>query len=129
MDAMLSEFEHFGIGASWGGLQSIVTQTYPSARTVAPWTGGPSLRIHTGIEAIRTLSVTWSAPSRGCGPPPKQKCDQEMSELCDQSAVMLRRMIGEKKISTVELLASCRARIEKMNPIVNAIAATCWGPG
>ena len=56
MDAMLSEFEHFGIGASWGGLQSIVTQTYPSrARTVAPWTGGPSLRIHTGIEAIEDL--------------------------------------------------------------------------
>ena len=35
-------------------------------------------------------------------------------------------MIGEKKIFPVELLASCRARIEKMNPIVNAIAATCW---
>jgi cystathionine beta-lyase len=51
LDAMLRDFRHFGIGASWGGLQSIIIRTYPGrARTVTPWTGGPTLRIHVGVE-------------------------------------------------------------------------------
>ena len=35
-----------------------------------------------------------------------------MAELCDLSAVELRRLIGTKKISPRELLAACRARVE-----------------
>ena len=50
-----------------------------------------------------------------------------MTELCDLSALELRRMIGAKQISPVELLASCRARIERINGAVNAFVATCWG--
>ncbi len=47
-----------------------------------------------------------------------------MSEsLCDLSAVALRRMIGNKEISPVELLAACRARIEEVNGTVNAVVA------
>jgi amidase len=49
-----------------------------------------------------------------------------MSELCDLSALELRRMIGARQISPVELLASCRARIERINSSVNAFVATCW---
>src|SRR5688500_10894906 len=49
-----------------------------------------------------------------------------MAELCDLSAVELRRMIGAKQISPVELLASCRTRIERINGSVNAFVATCW---
>jgi amidase len=49
-----------------------------------------------------------------------------MAELCDLTAIELRRLIGTKKTSPVELLASCRARIEKINPAVNAFVATCW---
>ncbi len=49
-----------------------------------------------------------------------------MSALCDHSAVELRRMIGEKAISPVELLASCRERIEQVNGSVNAVVATCY---
>jgi amidase len=49
-----------------------------------------------------------------------------MPELCDLSAVELRRLIGAKAISPVELLASCRARIEGIDGALNAIVATCW---
>ena len=49
-----------------------------------------------------------------------------MTELCDLSALELRRLIGAKQISPVELLASCRARIERVNGAVNAFVATCW---
>jgi len=49
-----------------------------------------------------------------------------MSELCDLGAVELRRLIGGKAISPVELLASCLRRIEAVNPALNAITATCF---
>ncbi|MGI9435742.1 MAG: amidase [Geminicoccaceae bacterium] len=49
-----------------------------------------------------------------------------MTELCDRTAVELRRMIGAKEISPVELLASCRQRIELVNGTVNAIVADCF---
>jgi Asp-tRNA(Asn)/Glu-tRNA(Gln) amidotransferase A subunit family amidase len=49
-----------------------------------------------------------------------------MDELCDLAAVELRRLIGARQISPVELLASCRARIEQVNGAVNAFVATCW---
>ena len=49
-----------------------------------------------------------------------------MAEPCDLSALELRRLIGAKQISPVELLASCRARIERINGAVNAFVATCW---
>ena len=49
-----------------------------------------------------------------------------MSELCDLTAVELRRLIGSKAISPVELLESCIARIEAVNPALNAVVATCY---
>ncbi|MGH6943185.1 MAG: amidase [Geminicoccaceae bacterium] len=49
-----------------------------------------------------------------------------MSELCDLSAIELRRLIGAKRVSPVELLASCRARIERINPAVNAFVTFAW---
>lgn len=44
--------------------------------------------------------------------------------LVELSAVELRRQIGEKQLSPVELLQACIAHIEKYNPAVNAICAT-----
>ncbi len=44
-----------------------------------------------------------------------------MTELCDLNAVDLRRMIGAKEISPVELLDSCIARTEAVDPAVNAM--------
>jgi Asp-tRNA(Asn)/Glu-tRNA(Gln) amidotransferase A subunit family amidase len=46
-----------------------------------------------------------------------------MTELCDLSAVDLRRMIGAKEISPRELLDSCIARIEAVDPALNAMVA------
>ena len=48
-----------------------------------------------------------------------------MSEPCELSAVEARRLIGTKKLSPVELLASCLRRIEQVNPAVNAVVAMC----
>jgi amidase len=42
------------------------------------------------------------------------------------SAVELRRMIEDMQISPVELLEACIARIEAVNPFVNAVTATCF---
>jgi amidase len=47
-------------------------------------------------------------------------------ELVSLSAVALRRLIGSKAISPVELLDACIARIEAVNPAVNAVTATCF---
>ncbi len=45
------------------------------------------------------------------------------TEPCDLSAVEARRLIGQKSLSPVELLESCLARIEAINPAVNAMTA------
>jgi len=47
-------------------------------------------------------------------------------DVLAQSAVELRRRIGTKEISPVELVDACIERIERLNPGVNAIAATCY---
>ncbi|WP_077001536.1 amidase [Variovorax sp. KK3] len=44
--------------------------------------------------------------------------------LLEQSAVALRRLIGSRRLSPVELMQACIARIERLNPAINAIAAT-----
>src|SRR5260370_33244422 len=44
-------------------------------------------------------------------------------ELVSLSTVELRRRIGTKEISPVELLDACLERIEEVNPAVNAVTA------
>jgi Asp-tRNA(Asn)/Glu-tRNA(Gln) amidotransferase A subunit family amidase len=46
-----------------------------------------------------------------------------MTELCDLSAVELRRLIGRKKVSPVELLDSCLMRIRATDGAINAMVA------
>ncbi|WP_454731298.1 MULTISPECIES: amidase [Cupriavidus] len=46
--------------------------------------------------------------------------------LLSQSAVALRRLIGSKELSPVELLDACIDRIEAVNPLINAVTATCY---
>ena len=46
------------------------------------------------------------------------------NELLELTSVEMRRRIGTKEISPVELLEASIARIEALNPAVNAIAAT-----
>ncbi|MDQ8002036.1 MAG: amidase family protein [Pseudomonadota bacterium] len=49
-----------------------------------------------------------------------------VADLVETSAVELRRLIGAHQLSPVELLEACIARIERLNPFVNAITATCY---
>ena len=46
-----------------------------------------------------------------------------MTELCDLPATTARRLIGTRKLSPVELTESCIARIEAVDPAVNALPA------
>ena len=46
-----------------------------------------------------------------------------MTEPCDLPAVTARALIGERKLSPVELMDSCIRRIEEIDPTVNAIIA------
>ena len=46
-----------------------------------------------------------------------------MSEPCDLSAVEARRLIGRRALSPVDLLESCIARIDAVDPAVNAMPA------
>ena len=50
--AMLNGLELYGMGASWGGYESLILPTLPGRiRTATKWTGpGPTLRIHAGLE-------------------------------------------------------------------------------
>ena len=47
-----------------------------------------------------------------------------MNDLLQLSAVEMRRRIGRRALSPVELMDACITRIEALNPAVNAIAAT-----
>lgn len=52
VDAMLDGLELFGMGASWGGFESLILPTDPAKlRTARPWAAaGPTLRLHIGLE-------------------------------------------------------------------------------
>ncbi len=52
-----------------------------------------------------------------------------MSALCDLPAIELRRLIGTRRASPVEVLKDCIARIEAVNPAVNAVVATDFERG
>ncbi len=49
-----------------------------------------------------------------------------MTDPCDLTAVDARRLIGDKRLSPVELLESCIARIESVNPAVNAMVTKAY---
>ena len=57
VNAMLNSFQLFGMGWSWGGFESLLIPTWPDrARTVTRWNpGGPSLRVHIGLEDPQDL--------------------------------------------------------------------------
>lgn len=56
IEAMLDGFELYGMGASWGGFESLVLPTHPERlRSATPWDSGPCLRFHAGLEDIGDL--------------------------------------------------------------------------
>ncbi len=61
--AMLDELELFGMGASWGGYESLVTPfDCTTFRTATKWTSeGPTLRFHIGLEDTADLKADLDA--------------------------------------------------------------------
>lgn len=55
--AMLEGMTLFGMGWSWGGFESLLIPVQPEhIRTVTPWApGGPTLRMHVGLEDVDDL--------------------------------------------------------------------------
>jgi cysteine-S-conjugate beta-lyase len=55
--AFLNTLELFGIGASWGGFESLaIPYDCSHARTASRWApGGPTIRFHIGLEAVEDL--------------------------------------------------------------------------
>ncbi|MBV8924875.1 MAG: cystathionine beta-lyase [Bradyrhizobium sp.] len=59
VDAMLDSLKLFGMGFSWGGFESLAIPFDCSAyRTATAWApGGPTLRLHIGLENIEDLKA------------------------------------------------------------------------
>ena len=56
IDAMLDGLELFGMGASWGGFESLILPSrVERMRTVKPWREGAVLRLHAGLEDLGDL--------------------------------------------------------------------------
>jgi cystathionine beta-lyase len=55
--AFIDALDLFGIGASWGGYESLIQPAYPErARTATKWQAeGPLVRIHIGLEDTQDL--------------------------------------------------------------------------
>jgi len=54
--ALCNGREHFSIGYSWGGYESLIMPAaLGSGRTVTRWEGGPLIRIHCGLEDAADL--------------------------------------------------------------------------
>jgi cystathionine beta-lyase len=59
VNAFVEELELFGIGASWGGYESLaIPFDVTKIRTATKWNpGGPGVRIHIGLEDVDDLIV------------------------------------------------------------------------
>jgi len=60
VDSMLDGFEHFKLGFSWGGFESLVIPTtgHSIVRTASEWAPkGPTLRFHAGLEDVDDLKA------------------------------------------------------------------------
>lgn len=61
--AMLDSLEHFGMGFSWGGFESLCIPSHPEkSRSATRWQAeGPVLRFHIGLEDIDDLKADLDA--------------------------------------------------------------------
>ena len=57
LGAMIDGLEHYGIGSSWGGFESLIVPFDPrETRTATQWPHrGPCFRIHAGLENVEDL--------------------------------------------------------------------------
>jgi cystathionine beta-lyase len=58
----LNALRLFGLGYSWGGFESLaVLGELKHSRTVRPWTEGPVIRLHVGLEDVIDLQADLQA--------------------------------------------------------------------
>lgn len=56
VNAFCDALKLFGLGYSWGGFESLILPTHPTAlRSAKRWRSGPCLRVHAGLEDARDL--------------------------------------------------------------------------
>jgi len=56
LNALIDGMEFFGLGASWGGYESLIVPEHPERiRTATHWESGPTFRLHAGLEDIEDL--------------------------------------------------------------------------
>jgi len=73
VDAMLNSLKLFGMGFSWGGFESlIISFDCSNYRTATKWApGGPTLRLHIGLENVEDLKADlaagFEALKKACG--------------------------------------------------------------
>ena len=69
VDRLIDGLQLFGLGASWGGYESLVTPaTMTQARSVTDWsTRGPVIRLHIGLEDPRDLIADLEQAMAGAG--------------------------------------------------------------
>ncbi len=54
--AFLDALKLFGLGFSWGGFESLAAPAdLETGRTVRPWTEGPAIRLHIGLEDVADI--------------------------------------------------------------------------
>jgi len=64
----LNTLRLFGLGYSWGGFESLaVLADLADCRTVRPWSGGPVIRLHIGLEAVDDLTADLERAFRAIG--------------------------------------------------------------
>jgi cystathionine beta-lyase len=71
--SFLNALRLFGLGYSWGGFESLaVLGELKECRTVRPWTEGPVIRLHVGLEDVEDLKADlergFAAAARAAGP-------------------------------------------------------------
>ena len=55
-EAFVEALEIFGIGASWGGFESLaILGELGNSRSIRAWTDGPVIRLHVGLEDVSDL--------------------------------------------------------------------------
>lgn len=57
-DAFLDALQLFGLGFSWGGFESLAAPgELADCRTARPWTEGPTIRLHIGLEDVADIKA------------------------------------------------------------------------
>ena len=117
--AFLNALSLFGMGASWGGFESLAIPCRCAA-TIARATkfepGGPRVRFHIGLEDVGDLIADLE---RGFAALAASEISPHMTKPSDivmMDALALSRAIQAKQVSCVEVMKAYLDHIDALNP-------------